>query len=55
MLTAFKAFLVAVPYGKIADRYGKSKVIAASLVGLILARSWTIVVRKSSVLKSNSF
>ena len=39
-------FLVAVPYGKFADRHGKKKVIAASLIGLILARSWTILVRK---------
>ncbi|KAK3938171.1 major facilitator superfamily domain-containing protein, partial [Diplogelasinospora grovesii] len=42
--SAIPVFLVAVPYGKLADHRGKKGVIAASLFGLILACVWTVTI-----------
>ncbi len=48
-LTACTAILVQIPYGIIADKYGRRIVIFLSLFGCALKIGWTVVVRKLSL------
>ncbi len=54
MLTSCTAILVQIPYGIIADKYGRRIVIFLSLFGCVVKILWTVVVRKFSFLPSPS-
>ncbi|KAI1378990.1 major facilitator superfamily domain-containing protein [Hypoxylon crocopeplum] len=41
---AIPVFLLAIPYGRIADKYGKKRVASLSLIGLTLGEIWTIFI-----------
>lgn len=48
----FLALLVQIPYGIIADKYGRRPVLFLSLVGILLECIWTMLIRKSEPLPS---
>ena len=39
-----EVFLVAIPFGKVADSIGRKKVFALSIAGLIAGTTWILVV-----------
>lgn len=48
VFTVLPGILTAVPYGFLADQYGRKHGLFLSIVGLVLAQALNIIVRKSS-------